>query len=236
MPSNISVVTDAEYNALVHRLDLMDASIANLDSRLKKLEASPYYDDFKYNYTFGENTTSPNKKWASIYLGYGSAVVDGNGLRIQPKAGALAAALIASTQQWSNYLVEWDVTNEAQVATNPQQWMCPWAFIRYLDKWRHYYLYIGTNDVEFGKKDAPVGSSDSVTETYQKTLWTGGPATAIGQKRHVGFQAINDTFTIWVDGTKIMEKTDVSSFKSGSYCIYVEGAKGYYQNVMVTPK
>ena len=192
------------------------------------------YDDFKYTYDFTETSKSPNGKWQAVYLGYGYARADGSGLLIQPKAGALAAALIKSTQTWGNYLAEWDITNQAQVVSNPQQWMCPWAFIRYLDERRHYYVYCGLTHMEFGKKDAPATATD--VEAYQKTIWTGGPATTIGQKRHIGFQAVNDTFTIWVDGTKVMEKTDVSSFKTGSYCIYTEGARGYYQNVSITPK
>lgn len=38
MPTNILVVTEKEYNDLIHRIELLEMAIQKIDERLKKLE------------------------------------------------------------------------------------------------------------------------------------------------------------------------------------------------------
>lgn len=200
------------------------------------------YDDFSYIHTFTQGGKSPNGKWICDFFGKGFAKTDGNGLIISPASTTLdmygGSAQVRSTQQWGNCFLEIDITTEKRTVTvNPAGWMSAWLLFRHLDKWRHYYLGIGTDHLEFGKKDAPTNITvQSEIEKYQKTLWTGAPATPIGTKAKIGIEMIGDKFTIWHNGTKVMEKTDISSFKSGSISPYTEGAQSRYQILRVTPK
>ena len=238
------------------RINVHDEAIAKLDARLKKLEdaaiPSPtptptptptnVYDDFAYTHNFTAGGLSPNGKWKCDFFGKGFAKTDGNGLIISPASTTLdmygGSAEVKSTQQWGNCSLEIDITMDSRTVTqNPQQWMCPWLLFRHLDKWRHYYINLGTGHMEFGKKDAPTNITDQAQiETYQRTLWTGGPATVIGKKRTIRIDMVGDNFKIFSDGVLVLDRTDVSSFKSGSISPYSEGAQSRYQLVRVTPK
>jgi hypothetical protein len=253
--------------SLIYTKEETDLIIQGLDDRLKKTEdrvtvaeaeivklktiptptptptpTTNVYDDFAYTHTFTSGGKSPNGKWTCDFFGKGFAKTDGNGLVISPASTTLdmygGSAQVRSTQQWGNCFFEIDMTTEKRTVTqNPAQWMCAWLLFRHLDKWRHYYLYIGTDRMEFGKKDAPTNITDQATiETYQRHLWVGGPASPIGTKVKIGVETIGDRFKIFYNGALVMDKTDVSSFKSGSISCYSEGAQSRYQLVRVTPK
>ena len=225
-----SVPTQAEFNSLA-------ASVQALNDRVKKLETPPstIYDDFKYTEVFAEGQNSKNLKWHCDFVSGGFARTDGNGLIIAPAGPDLRSVQVKSTQQWGNARFTFDVTTEKQTVTSGvQPWMCAWILLRHLDKWRHYYVAVKLNGIEFGKKDAPVGlEPQSEVEKYQKILWTGGPTTTIGQKRNLIIETNGDTFKITVDGTTVMTMTDVSSFKSGSLSPYSEGAQSRYGPIKV---
>ena len=227
-----SVPTAAEFNTLA-------ASVTALSDRVKKLETPPVvsniYDDFKYTEVFTEGQNSKNLKWHCDFVSGGFARTDGNGLIIAPAGPDLRSVQVKSTQQWGDAKITFDVTTEKQVVTTGvQPWMSAWCLFRHLDKWRHYYVAIKLNGIEFGKKDAPVGlEPQSEVEKYQKILWTGSPATPLGTKRNISILTKGDRFTIMVDGTIVMDMTDVSSFKSGSLTPYAEGSQARYGPIRV---
>jgi hypothetical protein len=229
-----TVATSTEFNDLIVKVNTQNDAIFKLDERLKKLE-SPYYDDFKYIETFIEGQNSKNLKWHSDFLGGGFARTDGTGLIISPAGPDLRSVQIKSTKQWGDAKFTFDITTERQVVTSGvQPWMSAWCLFRHLDKWRHYYIAVKTNGIEFGKKDAPVGlEPQSEVEKYQKILWTGSPSTPLGTKRNIVIETKGDNFRITIDGTMVMNKDDVSSFKSGSFTCYSEGAQSRYQNIKV---
>jgi len=224
-----SVPTDTEFNTL-------SKSVQALSDRITKLEQpSTTYDSFNYTETFVEGQNSKNGKWHCDFLGGGFARTDGTGLVISPAGPDLRSVQVKSTQQWGDAKFTFDVTTEKQVVTTGvQPWMCAWVLLRHLDKWRHYYVAIKLNGIEFGKKDAPVGlEPQSEVEKYQKILWTSGPSTPIGTKRNISILTKGDRFTIMVDGTIVMDMTDVSSFKSGSLTPYAEGSQARYGPIRV---
>lgn len=255
------VYNQTEVDGLIASLN---TKITDIDTRLKKLETAPVpvppeptpvpptptptnvYDDFAYTYTFAPGGRSPNGKWVCDFFGKGFAKTDGNGLIISPASTTLdmygGSAQVRSTQQWGNCFLEIDMTTEKRTVTqNPAQWMCAWLLFRHLDGRRHYYLYIGTEKMEFGKKDAPATiNGQPITqaqiETYQRHLWVGGPATPFNTKVKIGVEMIGDRFKIYYNDSLVMDKTDVSSFKSGAISPYSEGAQSRYQLVRVTPK
>lgn len=254
----ITVPDKGEFDALEARVKTLEAAVAVLQTPVPPPVVTPppepvpvpvppapsvgLYDDFAYNHNFTVGGKSPNGKWLCDFFGpNGFAKTDGNGLIISPAATIVdirgGSAQVRSTQQWGNCAFHLDMTTEKQTAANAMQWMCSWLLFRHLDKWRHYYLYMGLDHMEFGKKDAPTNITDQAKiETYQKHLWTGGPPSPIGKKQHVGVEMIGDRFKIYVNGTLVMDKTDVSSFKTGSITPYSEGAQSRYQMLSVNPK
>jgi hypothetical protein len=193
------------------------------------------YDDFSTTYSLAEGATSPNGKWKADFLSGGFAKTDGKGLIISPAGPDLRSVQVKSLQQWGDARFTFDITTEKQVVTSGvQPWMCGWILFRHLDKWRHYYVVVKPNGIEFGKKDAPTTiTNQAEIEKYQKILWTGGPSTPVGTKRNIQVETKGDRFTITVDGTAVMVKDDVSSFKSGSLSPYAEGSQARYGPIKV---
>lgn len=229
---------------------LVDGAKTDIAARLDKLKAdlkaiaptptptptptTNLYDDFSTIYSLAEGATSPNGKWKADFLGGGFAKADGKGLIIAPAGPTLRSAQVRSTKTWKNQRITFDVTTDKQLVTTlPQPWHCGWLLFRHIDKWRHYYIAVKTSSIEIGKKDAPVGSTDTVTETYQKFLFTGGPATTLAQKRKITLELIGSQIKLWVDGILIKTLSDTSSFDTGSVSCYAEGAQARYENVIV---
>ena len=236
-----SVPTQAEFQTLgkltTDTIDALAKRVTTIEAEIVKLKTPPstIYDDFKYTEVFVEGQNSKNLKWHCDFTGGGFARTDGNGLIIAPAGPTLRAVQVKSTQQWADCKFTFDITTEKQTVTSGvQPWMCGWILFRHLDKWRHYYVAIKLNGIEFGKKDAPVGlEPQSEVEKFQKIIWTGGPSTPIGTKRNITILTKGDRFTIMVDGTIVMDLTDVSSFKSGSLSPYSEGSQARYSAIKV---
>lgn len=217
------------------------------------------YDDFKYIEALTPMQYTKNGKWLCSYNSNGSTKMDGNGLIMVPGGTALniysGSALLRSTQKFANFRATIDITNEKQVYTKdaagnpitPPGWQCGWVIFRHLDKWRHWYVLVGVNHMEIGKKDVPLTTTNQADiEKGQMILWTGGPATAIGQKRKLTIEFIGNVLKISLDG--VLQKTIIddgtlinskgvkvtqSSYNAGEFCPYVEGAQGRYQNCII---
>lgn len=243
--SSDTIIDQAKIDISV-RLDKVKADIKAIPIPTPAPVPTNIYDDFNYNFAFTtQGQISPNGKWTWIYQSGGFAKMDSNGMVIAPAGPVLRSSLVRSTQQWGNCVVDVDITTEKQVVSQnadgtprtPSQWMCAWFLFRDLDKWRHYYLYVGLDHIEFGKKDAPTNLTNTADiEKYQKILWGGGPKTPLGTKRHITVEMVGDNFKIFCDGVKLMDMNDVSSFKSGSVSPYAEGSQARYQTLKVTPK
>jgi hypothetical protein len=219
---------------------------------------SNLYDDFKYNETFATGKQSNNGKWFLQYTSNGYAKADGNGLIMAPGGTELTiysgSVLLRSTKKFTNGRITFYFTNEKQIYDKdrngnkiiPPGWHSGWPFGRYVDKWRHWYVIIGRDQIEMGKKDAPTNITDQATiEKYQFTLWTGPPATPIGTRRKVTMEFIGNKFTVYIDDKLVKtliddgnlvsrgQKVPQSTWTTGEFCPYNEGCQGRYQDVMI---
>lgn len=217
------------------------------------------YDDFKYSETFQTGKLSSNGKWLLQYTSSGYAKADGNGCVMAPGGTELTiysgSVLLRSTKKFTNGRITFYITNEQQLYTKdkngntivPPGWHAPWPFGRHVDKYRHWYVIVGRDKIEMGKKDAPTNITDQATiEQYQHTLWTGGPASPIGTKRKVTMEFIGNKFTVYIDGALVKtlvddgnlvnskgQKVPQSTWTTGEFCLYNEGCRGRYQDVII---
>lgn len=221
------------------------------------------YDDFKYVETFVTHQTTKNGKWYPEYNSNGYFKADGNGLIMQPGGTELSiysgSCMIRSTKKFTNFKATLDVITEAQVYTKdstgktivPPGWQATWVIFRHIDKWRHWYVIVGRDKMEVGRKDVPTNITDQATiEKGQMIIWNGGPATPIGTKRKLTIEFIGKTLKIWLDGilqvTLVDDGTMVggnnqvgrnklptASYTSGEFCPYDEGARSRYQDVFI---
>lgn len=216
------------------------------------------YDDFKYTETFQTGKVSNNGKWLLEYTSGGSAKSDGNGAVLVPGGTELTiysgSVMLRSTKKFTNARITFYITNEKQIYTKdkngntitPPGWHAPWPFGRHVDKYRHWYVIIGRDQVEMGKKDAPTNLTvQSEIEKYQYGLWYGPPATPIGTKRKVVMEFIGNKFTVYIDDKLVHTLVDdgnlmfqgrkipQSTWTTGEWCMYNEGCQGRYQDVSI---
>jgi hypothetical protein len=221
---------------------------------------NPYlYDNFNYNETFQVGKQSNNKKWLLQFTSGGYAKADTKGCVLAPGGTELTiysgSVLLRSTKKATNYRVTFHITNEKQLYTKdksgntitPPGWHAPWPFGRYVDKYRHWYVIIGRDKVEMGKKDAPTNiTNQQEIEKYQFTLWTGPPATPIGTRRKVTMEFIKNKFTVYIDDKLIKTLVDDGNLTSNgvkikqsdwttgdAFGLYNEGCQGRYQDIII---
>jgi hypothetical protein len=251
-----SVPTEAEFNSLAASVKTIADRVTAAEAEITKLKAVPaptptpttnVYDDFNYAYTFPSNgSLSPNGKWKLEYTSNGYAKVENGSLVMQPGGSTLTntggSAKVNSTKQFANFRATYYVTTEAQVYADKAGWMSAWTIFRFVDKWRHWYIGIGLDHIEIGKKDAPTSITDqNQIEQYQYTLWTGPPATPLNTKRKIQIEFIGNTLKLWVDdlllktlvddGTLKNQRGEMvkqSSWTTGLFCPYTEGSRSRY--------
>lgn len=261
----------------VYSKDEVDGLVKGINTRLDNLEGSTtttpptptpqppttnMYDDFKYVEEFVTHKTSNNGKWYPEYNSNGYFRADGNGLVMKPGGTSLniysGSCMMRSTKKFANFKATLWVTTEEQVYTKdstgktitPPGWQATWVIFRHIDKRHHWYVIVGRDKMEVGRKDI----DNSVTiqeeiEKQQKIIWNGGPATPIGTKRKLGIEFIGITLKIYLDDALIVTLVDngnlvggnqgvygklpTCSFTSGELCPYDEGAISRYQDIMI---
>ncbi len=217
------------------------------------------YDNFNYNETFQVGKTSSNGKWFHQYNSGGYAKADTKGCVMAPGGTELSiysgSVILRSTKKFTNARITFFLTNEKQLYTKdkngntitPPGWHAPWPFGRHVDKYRHWYVIVGRDHVEMGKKDTPTNITDQATiEKYQYTLWTGPPATPIGTRRKVTMEFIGNKFTVYLDDKLVKTLVDDGTLKNqngvavkqsdwttGEFCMYNEGCQGRYEDVVI---
>lgn len=213
------------------------------------------YDDFSGGtYTLSDGQTSPNGKWHDRYNGYGSAGVTTDkvtgknvfyekpGIANSPSTinpdgkttSGTHSALVLSTQKWQNFKLSLDMrTNQQLRQGTPNSWEVAWVMFRFADDWHHYYFVLKTTGIEFGKKDTNCQCEQQVF------LYTANsPIVRLGEWEHVDIQVIGNHITVWLNGTKVVDKVDdtmSSVLSSGAIGLYSEDASVNYANVHVTP-
>jgi hypothetical protein len=247
---------------------IIDQFKTDINARIDKLKtdlsipptppASSLYDDFKYVVNLNPGSMTPNGKWIASYNSNGFTKVDGNGLVMAPGGTELSiysgSAMVRSTKKFTNFRATLDITNERQTYTKdkdghtitPPGWQTAWVIFRHLDKWRHWYVVVGLQHMEVGRKDVPTNITDQTEiEKGQMIIWTGGPGTPIGQKRKLTIEFIGQVLKIFLDGTLQVTLVDdgnlvakgmklkTCTYDNGEFCPYVEGAQGRYQNVII---
>ena len=257
---------DTKFTALDERIKKLEAGAAvTPPPQPQPPEPQPpqpttnLYDDFKYTETFQTGKQSNNGKWLLQYTSNGYAKADGNGCVMAPGGTELTifsgSVLLRSTKKFTNGRITFYVTNEKQLYTKdkagntivPPGWHAPWPFGRHVDKWRHWYVIVGRDKIEMGKKDAPTNITDQATiEKYQHTIWTGPPATPIGTRRKVTMEFIGNKYTVYIDDKLVKtlvddgnltnsrgEKIPQSTWTTGEVGLYNEGCQGRYEQVMI---
>lgn len=247
---------DTVFNKLKTDVNaLLDQAKINLTPAPVPVPTANLYDDFKYVETFVPGKVSNNGKWLLEYTSGGYAKADGNGAVMAPGGDVLTifsgSVLLRSTKKWANNRVTFFATNEGFTYSKTAGWMSVWPFIRHVNKWQHWYVILGTEKVEIGRKDAPLNITDQQTiERYQFTIWTGGPPTPIGTKRKLTMEFIGNTLKVWVDGVLIKTLVDdgtlignsnyfsnyrlpKASWSSGEVCLYNEGSRCRYNDVII---
>ena len=173
---NVNTTLQNQINALEARITKLETPVVTPPPPTPTPTPTPtnLYDDFKYTETFQVGKTSSNGKWLLQYTSNGYAKTDGNGAILAPGGTELSiysgSVLVRSTKKFTNARITFYITNEKQLYTKdangntitPPGWHAPWPFGRYVDKWRHWYVIIGRDKVEMGKKDAPTNITDPV--------------------------------------------------------------------------
>jgi hypothetical protein len=230
-------------------LAVVNSRLAKLESAVSALTPIPtpnVYDKFDYTFTFPNGGTSPNGLWKNEYLSKGYAKVENGTMILRPGGVELnqneGSVLVRSVRKFGNFRATYYVTTEEQTYPNPPGWQSAWTIFRHLDKWRHWYIIIGLDHLEIGKKDAPINLTNQADiEKYQYTLWTGGLGTPLKTKRKVTIEFIGNVLKVWlddklqttlVDDGRLVNQRNIavkqSAWSNGEFCPYVEGAKGVF--------
>ena len=252
---------------LVQRIRLLSEAIT-ISSTLGKLLAKIripdeiIYDNYEAGtYSFVQGNNSPNNKWNNHYLGgigassgvRFSSSVNSNVMWEIPQASITSsethATLNMTTSSWS----EFDVTvrqrtiQQLRTGSAPNAWETAWILFRFTDDTHHYYFTFKTSGIELGRKDYTAGSTD---QTFLATNTT--PTLTIGTWNTVRIKAVKNHFTVWIDGTQVIDMTDdgtvgfdsatsglppppSAAMYSGSIGLYNEDAEVEFDDFKILP-
>lgn len=179
------------------------------------------YDNFNAaTYDFTEGSTSPNGKWINQNLG---GIGAASGVRFSASAGSNVmyqrpqvstssgethATLNLTSATWGDFDLTLRQRTVAQLRQNnpPNAWESAWLMFRFTDNWHHYYLVFKTSGVELGRKDYPTPQEQQM---YLATPTT--PNLVIGNWDTVRIKAVRNHFTVWINGSQVIDMTDDGS-------------------------
>jgi glucose/arabinose dehydrogenase len=206
------------------------------------------YDDFESGtYTLVDGQISPDNKWFNIYNGGGSSGVrkdsansTNNVFFMYPNVSRsdieTSSNLVATTRNFSNFLMSLDVLTEKQTRENTpaKQWEAAWILFRYTDDFHYYWFVVKPSGIELGKKDC-----DTCTQPFQGQVFlytSETPTLKLGDWSNWQVSAIGNKIRIAVNGTEVVDFTDTTmspQLGSGSIGLYDEDALVAFDNVRI---
>jgi len=204
--------------------------------------SAPVYDDFSDGvYTLEQGVMSPNSNWFSLWDGDGSMGVkqmhDGNNvLFLEPKPSTEStetrSALVLSALEYKDFVLSLDVMTERQLRQNtpPNPWEVAWIIWRWQDNTHFYYFNVAFDASEVGKYDGGQNPQNQKFLVSTETL-----TAVVGQWMHWDITVRGDHITVEVDGTRIFDFEDSSSFDTGKLGLYTEDAAVVFDNIRITP-
>jgi hypothetical protein len=203
-----------------------------------------FYDDFSgAPYLLAPGDKSPNGKWYGVWDGSGAFGVkqdqkdSSNNVFYEKTRAATAksqteSALALTTHKFKDFKLSVDVRTDKQTRQNsmPNSWEVGWIIWKWNDNTHFYYFLVKTTGAEVGKYDGGVNPID------QKILKTSSsPKTSIGQWMHWDIVVKGNHITVIVDGTRVFDFENASSFDTGTIGLYTEDAAVSFDNVVIVP-
>lgn len=240
-----TVATSTELNDLALQVNILKDGLTKALDRITKLETPPTLlsDTFDSTYNLAGGAISNDNKWKCLYTGNGK-VESANGvfheypqISTDSTGKETHACLTISTQQFDNFKLEFDMRTNKQLRLNypPKNWETAWIMFRYFDAIHHYYFTLKKQGCEFGKKDNVEGDPALEKQLFLPIVVQ--KSVTIGTFQHVILTAKDFTFTITVDGTKVVDFTDTPQnapkMAKGSIGLYTEDADVSFDNVKV---
>ncbi len=199
----------------------------------------PYitYDNFESRtYTLHDGDMSPNRKWNSLWNGYGSSGVKkdstGNNIFFMYPSTSQApdetsSSLVISTGKFSDFEFTINTKTVQQLRQNspPNLWETAWVMFRFTDMTHYFYFTVKTNGIELGKYD---GGSQTFLYTANS------PKLTIGQWSTWRINVVGNHIIIYVDGVKAVDYIDSTmsnQLKSGSIGMYNEDSNVNFDNI-----
>jgi hypothetical protein len=223
----------------ITELNLYTYHLTDRGSRLPVLPNLSLYDNF-------QNKFNTDNKWSVLYTGHGFAGIiaekdDVNVYQMYPKKSTSAkethAALVRSTDKFSNFRLVVDVRTDQQLRQNsvPNMWEAAWIFFRYTDTFHYYWFSLKPNGFELGKKDCNscVDPTDGQIILYTAAL----PTLKISQWSQWTIEAVDNNIIISIDGNKIIIFKDKNMSKessNGEIAMYTEDAKVSFDNMYIS--
>lgn len=198
------------------------------------------YDSFPSTYTLTPTYTSPNGKWYGVWNGagaFGVTPVGGKNVYFEntnpvTQSSQSQSALTLSTQTFKNFELSLDVSTNKQTRlySSPNDWEVAWIFWHYNDNTHFKYFLVKTDGSETGKYDGGVNPTD------QKILQTSTtPKATIGGGMHWDITVQGSHVVILVNGVKVFDFYDTSTYSSGTIGLYAEDSQVTFSNVNITP-
>ena len=204
----------------------------------------PFFDDISgRRYRLAPGDISPNGKWygvwdGSVAFGVKQDQNDSSNNIFYEKTAAVTtksqteSALVLTTQKFEDFKLSVDVRTDKQTRQNsaPNSWEVGWIIWKWNDNTHFYYFLVKTNGAEVGKYDGGVNPTD------QRILKTSSsPKASVGQWMHWDIIVKGNHITIIVDGTRVFDFDNASSFDSGTIGLYTEDAAVSFDNVVIVP-
>jgi hypothetical protein len=203
-----------------------------------------FYDDFSgAPYILDPGDKSPNGRWYGFWDGSGAFGVkqdqkDSSNNIFYEKTRAVStksrteSALVLTTQRFEDFKLSVDVRTDKQTRQNspPNSWEVGWIIWKWNDNTHFYYFLVKTNGAEVGKYD---GGENPIGQKILKT--SSSPKASIGQWMDWDIIVKGNHITIFVDGTRVFDFDNASSFDTGTIGLYAEDAEVSFDNVVIVP-
>ena len=210
-------------------------------SKLASIQiAYSLYDNFGSAYVLSPSSLSPDKKWYGVWNGggsFGTHVVSGAGSfyeSSQPVTAKLQtnSALAVTTQKFRNFVLSVDVTTNQQLRQNnpPNSWEVAWIIWHWKDDTHFKYFVVKTDGSEIGKYDGGANPGD------QRILKTSSSAKVVlGKTMHWQITVKGNHTTVYLDGSKVFDLYNVSTYYSGKVGLYSEDSSVSFSNLNILP-
>lgn len=224
-----------QYNIVVNATNA--AGISNSTSvRI----AYSLYDNFASNYVLSPSTVSPDRKWYGIWNGggsFGTRIVNGTGSFHEESSPVTAklqtnSALATTTQNFKNFTLSVDVTTNQQLRQNdpPNSWEVGWIIWHWKDNTHFKYFVVKTDGAEIGKYDGGTNpASQKIIKTSQSVK------AVIGKTMHWRIIVKGSHTTVYVDGSKVFDLYNTSTYYSGKVGLYSEDSAASFCNLNILP-